>query len=87
MAIIEKETWPEALKIQVLRPIYKKGEKTEYGNYRPVALLPVVNKIIEKFFTNCIQNFIGTFKLLSKNQYGFQKNKGTNDALKKLMIS
>lgn len=80
-AIIETEIWPINLKRQVLRPIYKKGEKKEYNNYRPIALLPVLNKIIENFFSNRILSFLTKFKILNKCQYGFQQHTGTTNAL------
>ena len=48
--IIETEVWPEDLKTQIVRPIFKKGKKNDMANYRPIALLPVIDKIIEHFF-------------------------------------
>ena len=48
--MIDKEEWPDRLKLQVLRPIYKKGRKEDKNNYRPVSLLSIIDKIIEKFF-------------------------------------
>ena len=37
-------------KIAKLKPLYKKRSKTEPKNYRPVSLLPLVSKVIEKLF-------------------------------------
>lgn len=79
--MIDKEVWPEMLKIQVLRPIYKKGDKTDKNNYRPISLLSVIDKIIEKFFSNKIRQFLEKFRLLSKLQYGYTPKKGTTDLL------
>ena len=39
---------PEERKIAKLKPLFKKGSKTEPKSYRPLSLLPVVSKIIEK---------------------------------------
>lgn len=83
-SIIEHETWPDELKKQVLRPIYKKGDRKNLNNYRPVALLPVLNKIVEKFFTIRIEKFLNKFSLLNKMQFGYQKGMGTTDALHKI---
>ena len=44
--IIDTEIWPEDLKTQILRPIFKKGSKTDLNNYRPILLLPVIDKIV-----------------------------------------
>jgi hypothetical protein len=83
-SIIDTEVWPNKLKLQVLRPVFKKGKKTDLNNYRPIALLPVINKIIEKYFTNSIMNFVTHFKLLNPYQYGYQTNKSTVDALDRI---
>ena len=82
--IIDTEEWPDRLKIQVLRPIYKKGKKNDCCNYRPISLLPVIDKIIEKFFVNKITDFLNKYNLLLKNQFGFRKNTGTKDALNQI---
>ena len=45
---IDEEIWPTKLKIQILRPIYKGGKAKELTNYRPISLLPILDKILEK---------------------------------------
>jgi hypothetical protein len=82
--IIETEVWPEKLKTQVLRPVFKKGSKTNLDNYRPIAIQPAVNKIVEKYFAKSIQNFMIKYKIITDYQFGFQKQKGTTEALKLL---
>jgi len=37
---------------------------------------------LEKFFATRIQTFLDKFKIISQKQYGFQKSKGTTEALK-----
>jgi hypothetical protein len=83
-SIIQNGKWPSRLKLQVLRPIFKKGCKTNMDNYRPIALLSVINKIIEKFFADQIKYHLESNKIINPNQFGFQKKKGTNEALKKV---
>jgi hypothetical protein len=82
-AIIEKKVWPKKLKVQMIRPIFKKGKKSDFNNYRPISILPIINKLIEKFFAINLQKFLSMEKIIQKDQYGFQKGKGTNEALKK----
>ena len=80
-AMIEKETWPEMLKKQIIRPIFKKGDSKDLNNYRPIVLLSNIDKVIEKFFANRIKNFLEGNNLLTKNQYGYTKHKSTTDLL------
>ena len=82
--IIKTNKWPTKMKIQVIRPIYKNGVKNNMDNYRPISILPVLNKLTEKFFANQLQDFLQINKIISEEQFGFQRGKGTVDALMKL---
>ena len=52
-------------------PIYKKGDKQALENYRPVSLLPICGKILERLMFNKMFNFFNEIKLISSNQSGF----------------
>jgi hypothetical protein len=39
---------PSALKMAKVIPIHKAGDKDDYGNYRPISILPTFSKIYEK---------------------------------------
>lgn len=74
---IKTGKYPEELKMGVVRPIHKKGPKNEYDNYRPITILPTLNKIVEKYICNEIHYFYTKHEILSKQQYGFQPKKST----------
>lgn len=41
-------TFPHCLKLTKVVPLFKKGVKSEFSNYRPVSIIPVVGKVLEK---------------------------------------
>ena len=49
--------FPEEWKISKVLPLYKEDIKSDPNNYRPISILPVVSKIIEKVILN---NFMST---------------------------
>ena len=80
-SMVKHEKWPDECKIQMVRPIYKQGKKSDIINYRPISLLPVIDKVMEKLFVNKINDFLEYNKVINKMQFGFMKNKSTTDAL------
>ena len=44
--------FPLMCKIAKLKPLYKKGKNNELKNYRPVSLLTILSKIIERVVYN-----------------------------------
>ena len=81
---IETSIWPDALKNAEIIPIYKSSNKNYPQNYRPISLISNLAKILEKIIYNRLYNFITSCNILSNNQYGFVRNKGTKDALQRI---
>ena len=74
--------FPEGGKIARLIPVYKnKGSKKEFGNYRPVSLLPVFSKIMERLIYNKVFEFLVRYQILFESQYGFRKGHNTTHAI------
>ena len=78
---LETGTFPEALKVAKVTPIYKKGPKTDPGNYRPISVLPIIGKVFEKVVNNRLVEFLELNNILSKDQYGFRKKYSTKLSL------
>lgn len=81
---IEKETYPDLLKIAAVVPGHKAGAKDNIDNYRPISNLPVCSKIFEKLTLNRYTSFANRHSLLNENQFGFQKGKNITQAAVKL---
>ena len=65
--------FPNLLKIAVVVPIFKSGEKNKFNNYRPISLLPVFSKILEKIIHSRLLDYLNTNNILNPLQFGFRK--------------
>ena len=72
---------PDKLKTAIVRPIFKKGNKSEYENYRPISILSTIEKILEEVVVTRITSYIRKLNIINSNQYGFQKTKNINQLL------
>ena len=57
---IKLGSFPDACKIAKLKPLFKKESKTNPSNYRPISLLSLISKIIEKVVFYLTMNFYTT---------------------------
>ena len=78
---IEDGVFPKILKIGRVTPIFKKGDKQLFGNYRPVCILPIFGKIFEKIIFTRLHNFFSSKGIIYDNQFGFRKNHSTSHAV------
>ena len=75
---------PDEWKIARVSPIPKssdKSDKSDPGNYRPISLLSVLSKLLEKHVRNLLVNHLEEFHPLSTQQWGFTHGKSTTGAL------
>ena len=77
--------FPDMLKISRIIPIYKKGDMKEISNYRPILILPFISKVFEKCIHSRIIGHFSFHNLFSPRQYGFMRNKCTEDATVELV--
>lgn len=79
--IIETGECPSAFKTTIITPIFKNGDKLYATNYRPISLITCFAKIFEKVIKIRLVKYISKYNLISEDQYGFQKNKSTQNAV------
>ena len=68
---------PDDWKSAEVRPIFKKGDKSHPGNYRPVSLTSVVCKVMEGFVKKSLYNHLIDNNLLCNQQFGFVSKRNT----------
>ena len=69
--------FPKKLKIAVVKPVFKSGEKSNMNNYRPISILPYLSKVLEKIIHHRIMNHVTNNTILCSNQFGFRKGLST----------
>ena len=69
--------FPDLLKIVKVIPIHKGGSTQDMNNYRPISLLSIFDKIIEKLMHKRLYTFLEDNKILYDKQFGFRKNNST----------
>ena len=69
---------PGDWRIAHVTPIYKKGPKTEAGNYRPsVSLTSILGKVMEGVIRDRVVNHMKENQLFSKDHHGFMTGRST----------
>ena len=81
---IEHDTFPQAWKIARVSPLHKKDSVHELSNYRPISILPVLSKILEKHVSNALCEYLTVNDLLSHKQSGFRSKHSCKTALHQL---
>ena len=69
--------FPDSWKSAIIMPLFKKGEINLSSNYRPIALLSCIGKLMERVVYKHIYNFLNANKLIYKLQSGFLKGHST----------
>ncbi len=80
MCLSQKRVPDEWKKANVL-PLHKKGDKDKCTNYRPVSILPITSKILERVVFKHVFNFFLDHNLLTSHQSGFRPNDSTVNQL------
>ena len=77
----QQGVFPEELKIAAVTPLYKAKDPMMFNNYRPISLISVFAKILERLMYNRLLKFINKYQIFNKHQFGFRDKHSTFMAL------
>ena len=73
--------FPDHMKLTMITPIFKGGSKFDISNYRPVSVLSIISKVLEKLMLARLIKYLGKSKKIYEHQFRFQKNRSTTLAV------
>ena len=74
---LTKNVFPEIFKTAVITPVFKAGSKSQFSNYRPISVLSVFSKILERVMHQQLVTFILDNNILYDYQFGFRSKHST----------
>ena len=78
---IINSTFPDKWKEGKVRPLHKNGPKDDTNNYRPISVLPVLSKLLEKHVHDSLMSFLILHNVLHSTQSGFRPNHSCETAV------
>ena len=80
-ACLEVGFFPDFLKVARITPVFKSGDPTQFGNYRPISVLSVISKIFERVIQGRLLGFLKEQGHILNSQYGFRRGHSTYMAI------
>ena len=66
---------PADWKLTWVIPMFKKGARNSYSNYRPISITSIACKVLEHIIYSNIMNHLECHNILSDHQHGFRKRR------------
>ena len=73
--------FPQRWKTAKVTPLFKGGDPENVNNYRPISVLPVLTKVIERHVHDSLYSYLCVNNLIYSKQSGFRKRHSTETAL------
>ena len=80
-ASLEEAGFPEKYKIAKVIPVFKKGDKENIENYRPIYILLIFSEVLERIIYHRLYEYFRNNNFLHKKLFGFQINNSTEHAI------
>ena len=74
-------SFPQRWKTAKVSPLFKGGDSEDLNNYRPISVLPVLSKVIERHVHDSLSSYLCENNLIYSKQSGFRKLHSTETAL------
>ena len=78
---ITKSIFPQLRKQSQIISIYKSDDPMAISNHRPISILPIMSKLLEKILANQLTEHLKNNNLLNEYQFGFRSKRSTASAI------
>ena len=82
---IKNSFFPDKWKVGKVTPLHKSGSKDDVNNFRPISVLPILSKILEKHVHDSLMDFLINHSLLHETQSGFRPSFSCETALLRMI--
>ena len=82
---VREGSYPDVLKVTKVVELYKGGDVEEATQYRPISLLPIIAKLIDKLINTQLMKHLVENNIISHTQYAFRPNSNTTMALQTIL--
>lgn len=79
--VLNNGIFPDEWKVAHITPIHKGGKRDVVSNYRPISLLPLIGKLMEKLIHSRVYSYLQTKGFFTESQCGFHPQHSTNQAI------
>ncbi|KAK2710705.1 hypothetical protein QYM36_012022 [Artemia franciscana] len=79
--VLRSEQWPSTWETSLFIPLFKRGNPKAHENYRLIALVPALSKVLEKILDIRLSNWLNKNNLIHEEQGGFRTGYGTTDSV------
>ena len=78
---LSNSDFPSEWKHSIVHPIYKSGDPSSPSNFRPISIVPVLSKKVDRVVQRQLYYNLSSNHFLSPNQHGFRPRHSTETAL------